>query len=80
MYSGTAAQAVTPPAPQAPEAVEALQADVVERQPEPAVAAEEVELPTPLAQAVSPPPREPDPNEITGPPPAAKRGWWRKST
>jgi len=85
VYYGTAAQAVTPPAPQAPEAVEALQADVVERQPEPAVAAEEVELPTPLTPPVSPapapaPPREPDPNEITGPPVAAKRGWWRKST
>jgi ribonuclease E len=78
VYYGTAAEEVKPQAPQSPQAVEALQADVVERHPEPAVAAEPVELPAPLATPVSP--REPDPNEITGPPAAAKRGWWRRGT
>jgi ribonuclease E len=78
VHDGAAVDDVTPQAPPSPQAVEALQADIVERYPEPAVAAEPVALPAPLAPPVSA--REPDPNEITGPPPAAKRGWWRRST
>jgi ribonuclease E len=27
----------------------------------------------------APAPREPDPNEISGPPPAPRKGWWRRS-
>jgi ribonuclease E len=42
-----------------------------------AAVAPPVEVPAPAAVA-EPEPAEPDPSEISGPPPAAKRGWWRR--
>jgi len=53
------------------ETVEAPVAAVAEAAPEP-VLAEAAPEPAP------PPPREPDPNEITAPPAAPRRGWWRR--
>ena len=46
-------------------------APVEEAPAEPTIVAEETP-PTPAA------PREPDPAEIAGPPPAARKGWWRR--
>ena len=47
--------------------------------PEPAAAPEPEPVPEPVVATVEPPAKpQPDPNEIGGPPPAPKRGWWRR--
>lgn len=56
-------KAAEPKAETAPEAAEAAPEPVVQAAPEPEPA---------------PAPREPDPNEISGPPPAPRKGWWRR--
>ena len=58
--------------------VDSVEADVVEVVSEPTPpAAQEVEPPS---EAINPVPvaREPDPAEITAPPPKPRKGWWRR--
>jgi ribonuclease E len=50
---------------------------VVEAVAEPALVAETASEPEPVVTA-PPGPREPDPAEITAPPAAARKGWWRR--
>jgi ribonuclease E len=75
-----AAEATPEPAPRPPEPElepEPEPAPVAEpaREPEPAMAEAEAEAPAP--RAVRPPPQE-DPAEISAPPTAPRRGWWRR--
>ena len=60
-----------PPAKRARVRKAAVTAPVEEAPAEPTIVAEEI----PSAPAA---PREPDPAEIAGPPPAARKGWWRR--
>ena len=57
------------------EAVGAEAEAPVAPEPEPVLAEA---APEPVAPTAPPAPREPDPNEITAPPAAPRRGWWRR--
>jgi ribonuclease E len=87
-----AVESAAEPAPEAPPAKKprarrtkaAAKAEPVvevapEPAPEPAAAPEPEPVPEPVVATVQPPAKpQPDPNEIGGPPPAPKRGWWRR--
>jgi ribonuclease E len=64
-----AATEATPAETAAPAPVETAPVEITPPAPEPVA---EIKPAAPVA------PAEPDPAEISGPPPAAKRGWWRR--
>jgi ribonuclease E len=70
-----AAEPETPPAPARRSRARKAPASTVTETVEPIASVAE---PEPVSIEPPPAPVEPDPAEISGPPPAPKRGWWRR--